>query len=355
MAESLLSKLTSSIQPITIAQIAAHLGVPERAVSRGLELSTGAVFGALAQKSTDRAAMQQTIDVASRTPTDTIATAVSTGQFTDPASPVMSSARSFLSWLFGTGSGAAADAIGREAGLGTGATATMMALGAHSLLNYIGSRVRDVSLNASSLGEFLDSEAPGMRKLMPGARMIDVNPIVAQGKTAERSFVPWVIAAVIAAALAVGWLGLRNNSQVTEPLPSRPVGTSGTLTLPDVRRTMHVLPPQLDVDRLRFESGSAILQPQSHEQLQSIASMLKANPDAHVKIRGYSDDVGSADSNMKLSDARAVSVRNQLVGMGVDVDRLSTEGYGEANPVGDNSTEAGRAMNRRVSMMVTEK
>jgi K(+)-stimulated pyrophosphate-energized sodium pump len=58
---------------------------------------------------------------------------------------------------------------------------------------------------------------------------------------------------------------------------------------------------------------------------------------------------------MTLSDARAVSVRNELIGMGVDSDRLATEGYGEANPVGDNSTEAGRAMNRRVSMLVTEK
>src|SRR5436190_19004046 len=276
MAQSILSKLTSSIQPITIAQIATHLGVPERAVSRGLELSTAAVFGALAKKSTDPVAMQQAIDIASRAPTDTIATAVSTGQFTDPASPVMSSARSFLSWLFGTGSNPAADAIGRETGLGTGATATMMALGAHSLLNYIGSRVRDVSLNAGSLGEFLDSEAPAMRQLRPGTRMIDVNPIMAQGMTTERSFMPWVVAAVIAAALAVGWLGLRNNSQVTEPLPSRPVGTTGTLTVPNVGRTIPSLPLQFDVDRLRFESGSATLQPQSNEELQSIAAILKA-------------------------------------------------------------------------------
>ena len=91
MAESLLTRLTSSIEPSTIAQIATRLGVPEQAVSRGLALSTATVFGALANKSADRGVMQQVIDTASRTPADTIATGVSTGQFTDPASSLMSS------------------------------------------------------------------------------------------------------------------------------------------------------------------------------------------------------------------------------------------------------------------------
>jgi outer membrane protein OmpA-like peptidoglycan-associated protein len=393
MAESLLTRLTSSVQPSTLAQIATRLGVPEEAVSRGLALSTATLFGAMANKSTDRGAMQQVIDAASRTPADTLATGVSTGQFTDPASSLISSGRSFASSLLGGSSNWATDLIGREAGLGAGATATIMALGAHSLLNYIGSRVRDGSMNASSLSEFLYSEAPAMRKLLPpsfddafrtyfpraASRPIDVNPVVAQAVQKDRSFMPWLAgAAVLAGVLAYGWYGMRHN-QMIEPLPSRPVGTSGTLMPPALGRTTTVpsrpaygvidnqflafitssrapdTTSWFDFDQLRFDTASAKPQPQSNEQLTSIAAILKAHPNVRVKIGGYTDNVGSPADNMKLSEARATNVRNELVGMGVDADRLTAEGYGEANPVGDNSTETGRAMNRRISMLVTEK
>src|SRR5215813_5875505 len=97
MAESLLTRLTSSIQPSTITQIATKLGVSEQALSRGLALSTATIFGALANKSADRGVMQQVVDTASHTPADTITTGVSSGQFSDPASSFMSSARTFLS------------------------------------------------------------------------------------------------------------------------------------------------------------------------------------------------------------------------------------------------------------------
>jgi outer membrane protein OmpA-like peptidoglycan-associated protein len=93
-----------------------------------------------------------------------------------------------------------------------------------------------------------------------------------------------------------------------------------------------------DFDRLLFNTGSATLQPQSKDQLQDIAAILKTYPNAHVKIGGYTDNVGSAASNLALSQERADSVRSQLVSMGVDADRLTAEGYGEENPVGDNST-----------------
>ncbi len=369
MAETLLSQLTSTIQPSTISQIAARLGVPERSVFRGLELSTATVFTGLANKSGDRGVMQQVVDVASRTPVDAVETGVRTGQLADSASSLMTSARSVLSSLFGANSNWAVDLIGHEAGLGAGPTTAMMVLGAHSLFSYFGPRVRDGSLNASSLAEFFNREAPAMRGLLPAsfddafrmylpktpARVIDVNPVVAQGVTAERSFVPWAVAAVIAAALAFGWFGLRNRGDVTEPLPARPIGTSGIIAPPDLGRTMLPSVPTYRFDELRFETGSAALQPQSNAQLESIAAVLKAHPSVRVTVAGYTDNVGAAGANTKLSEARAATVRKRLIGMGVDADRVSTEGYGEASPVGDNSTEAGRAMNRRVSMLVTEK
>ena len=65
--------------------------------------------------------------------------------------------------------------------------------------------------------------------------------------------------------------------------------------------------------------------------------------------------MGSAANNLALSQERADNVMGQLVSMGVDASRLTAEGYGEQHPVADNSTETGRASNRRISMLVTQK
>ena len=143
MADSLLNQLTSIVKPSTLADIATQMGVPEQTASRGLALSAATVLGAMANRSGDRGAMQQIIDTASRIPSDTIANGVSSGQLTDPASSMMSTARGFLSSLFGGIPTWAVDLIGGETGLRSGAAASMLALGSHAVLNFISGRVRD--------------------------------------------------------------------------------------------------------------------------------------------------------------------------------------------------------------------
>jgi K(+)-stimulated pyrophosphate-energized sodium pump len=110
-----------------------------------------------------------------------------------------------------------------------------------------------------------------------------------------------------------------------------------------------------DFDRLLFATGSATLEPQSSEQLHNIAAILKAYPATHLTIGGYTDNTGDAAQNLKLSQDRADNVTAELVKLGVASDRLLAKGYGEDHPVGDNATEAGRAQNRRISMLVTQK
>jgi OmpA-OmpF porin, OOP family len=108
-------------------------------------------------------------------------------------------------------------------------------------------------------------------------------------------------------------------------------------------------------DRLDFETGSATLKPTSAEQLKNIAEIMKAFPKVTLKIGGYTDNVGNADANLKLSQNRAANTRQELVKLGVDAKRLEAEGYGEKYPVADNSTEEGRAKNRRIDIRVTNK
>lgn len=110
-----------------------------------------------------------------------------------------------------------------------------------------------------------------------------------------------------------------------------------------------------DFDRLLFATGSATLEPSSQEQLQNVAAILKAYPNVHVRIGGYTDNTGGAAMNQKLSSDRATSVMSELTKLGVEPARMDAKGYGEEHPVADNATEEGRAKNRRISLRVTQK
>jgi OOP family OmpA-OmpF porin len=68
----------------------------------------------------------------------------------------------------------------------------------------------------------------------------------------------------------------------------------------------------------------------------------------NVEIEGYTDYIGTAEYNQQLSEERAQTVKNYLVSQGIAADRLSTVGYGKGNPIANNETEEGRAMNRRI-------
>ena len=109
-------------------------------------------------------------------------------------------------------------------------------------------------------------------------------------------------------------------------------------------------------DRLLFETGSAKIDiEKSSDQLSNMVEILKAFPKVKLKIGGYTDNTGNEASNMKLSKARAEAVVAYLVEKSIDKTRLAAEGYGSQFPAGDNSTEAGRAQNRRIGVRVTEK
>jgi outer membrane protein OmpA-like peptidoglycan-associated protein len=110
-----------------------------------------------------------------------------------------------------------------------------------------------------------------------------------------------------------------------------------------------------DFDRLLFDTSAATLRPESLEQLGNISLILKAYPVVEVKLGGYTDNTGPTELNVRLSQARADSVKAELVRLGVAPERIAAEGYGEKYPMGDNATEAGRAQNRRTAIRVTKK
>ena len=109
---------------------------------------------------------------------------------------------------------------------------------------------------------------------------------------------------------------------------------------------------QKAMEGIKFQTGKDIITKDSYPILDNIADILKANPEYTVAINGYTDNVGDEDKNLVLSENRAAAVRNYLINKGVESERMTSKGYGEANPRADNSTAAGRAQNRRVEFIV---
>ena len=102
---------------------------------------------------------------------------------------------------------------------------------------------------------------------------------------------------------------------------------------------------------LNFDTGSANLQASSNSQIDQIAAMLKSNATLNVEVAGHTDNVGAADANQKLSEARAAAVVTALTSRGIAATRLAAKGYGAAQPIADNRTEDGRGKNRRVELV----
>ena len=109
-------------------------------------------------------------------------------------------------------------------------------------------------------------------------------------------------------------------------------------------------------EKIFFDFGKATIQQRSYSLLDEIASVIEAHPELKViRVEGHTDNVGSDVANLKLSQARAESVKKALMQRGIAANRLDAAGFGEMRPISTNETEDGRAMNRRVEFIIVER
>ncbi|WP_426346722.1 OmpA family lipoprotein [Cronobacter universalis] len=106
-------------------------------------------------------------------------------------------------------------------------------------------------------------------------------------------------------------------------------------------------------NNVTFDSSQANLKPAGANTLTGVAMVLKEYPKTAVNVVGYTDSTGGQALNMKLSQQRAESVASALITQGVAANRIRTSGMGPANPVASNSTEEGKAQNRRVEITLS--
>jgi len=110
------------------------------------------------------------------------------------------------------------------------------------------------------------------------------------------------------------------------------------------------------LERIYFQPGTADMKPESQEQINNLAAILKTNPNVYLKLGGFTDNTGNNQADLALSLQRVDVIKEELVRAGVPANRLDAEGYGNANPVcAANDTPECKAQNRRVAILVTKK
>ena len=109
----------------------------------------------------------------------------------------------------------------------------------------------------------------------------------------------------------------------------------------------------LNENAVRFDTNKSTLTPTAKTNLDKLVKVFNEYPDTNITIYGYTDSIGSADYNLKLSGERAASVKNYLANKGLVSSRFTTTGLGIADPIATNDTPMGRSQNRRVEFAIT--
>ena len=399
---SLLETLGSLITPQIIGSLSSRLGESEGAVQKGLQGGAVALLSALAGKASDSGFLGQILGLLTSGGGGSSLLGSLAGLASGkPNSAVSHLGSKFLGMVLGGNQTVVSDAVGRAAGLKTGSASSLLSMAAPLVMGLLSQKVSSGGLNAASLGKMLSSEVPSLAGLLPGGLgtllgglpNLPKMPAVPEAKEGAK----WLWPAVIGLALIAGLFWLMNQGPAPVKEVAKEVGQTAKVAETAVATTANSLwaalgdlfkrklpngielsIPKLgvenrlidfiedaaklvdkttwfDFDRLLFDTGKASLQAASTEQLTNVASILKAFPNVHLKIGGYTDNTGDKAFNMKLSADRAATVVAELVKVGIDPPRLASEGYGDQFPLGDNTTEDGRQKNRRVSMRVTKK
>ena len=386
---TIIESLRELASPAIVSALSAQTMESEFAVSRGLSAAIPAIASTIASRANEQGFVKNLADLATKMaaaphPLQEISALASS----PPSINTKTTIGGWLSSLFGHNLSEVTDSVSGYAGISRSSAASLLSVAAPLVLGYIGRLMRRDKLSVAGLADVLQGQRAQLASsLPPGFKMPElVHAPYEPARTAMEERTGWSVPLMaLLAVLGIGgliWWAANKPVQVArvdvvEPL-SKAVGTAGTLaggefarTLPgnvtitipgagstEDRLSMYLASARpgartINFDRLAFDSDSAVVTAGSNEHLDTIATILRAYPRANVTVAGHTDSVGNEAANLALSQARADAVAARLTADGVASDRVQAKGYGSQRPMADNSTEAGRAQNRRVELQVT--
>jgi outer membrane protein OmpA-like peptidoglycan-associated protein len=366
---NLTESLTNALPPDAMSKLAGILGKSPGLTVSSMTAAVPALFaGALRQSSTTTGATALLGMVNSATaggnPLDRIGSVLSDDRARDA---YIAQGHGMADKLLGGDSRTVAAALNTTTNIGGGSASTILAFLAPLVLGFIG-RGAGPMATASGLQSWFANERGGILKALPagfGSILGAGTATVAAAQAGANRFLPWIAAALAAVLL---FFGVSYCSSMRAPTTLGAI----TLQLPG-GGTLNVLqgsigfsvarflessdpaPRTFVFDNLNFDTASNALTPESRPSVNALVAIMKAYPGTQFRIVGYTDNQGDPVSNERLSNARATAVKQALVDGGIAADRIATAGMGERDPIADNSTEEGRAKNRRTQLEIVRK
>jgi len=383
VATSLFTQLINEFKGDTLSSVASVIGETPARTESALVSVVPALISGLASKASTSGQATDLLDIIRSNGLDSpnVADAATSLKGPGGITGLGDTGRFLMESLFGGGAASLANWTASRSGVGRSSASSLLNLVLPIVLGMIAKRVKTAGWSASNLMSLLGEQRsslpdmPGLAAaLNPEGTRVHTHeqesaayvatPTPAKPGPGARRGGAWLWALPLLLLIPLfAWLTRSDRpQQVAEtrttapqvtvpraPLPriperAKPVGTSGVSS--SVAR-------EFGPYRIEFQAGSAGITRASEIELRDIAAFLNSNSRARADINGYTDNAGDTAANLRLSEARATAMMNELVSLGVDRSRLTAQGFGEGGPVADNSTAEGRQQNRRVEIRVT--
>jgi outer membrane protein OmpA-like peptidoglycan-associated protein len=408
----LLDSLEEQTSPDLIRGLASNTGESGDAVQKALQAGSAAMLATLASRAQEAGFLNQIMNLISSFSTRSAMGARVGGGSSTVSGPAQAGS-TFLKMLFGDNLSSIQNKIAQFSGMRASSAGKILSMAAPMVMGTLASRVESEGLSAGGLGNLITAELPSLRSFVPAGlsirgpshprrqrvrRRSSVTSRVSQVMKGVRPAMQKWLWSVVLAVLLAGALfrfanrntpsvnntvntaatGSSNGASQASNAASNEAGSLGAFVKASIPGGADLNIPEngmenrllaylkqanatvsretwFEFDRLNFDTGLANLQLSSQEQLENIARILRAYPNVHVQVGGYTDNEGDPGTDLKLSQDRANAVMAHLIAFGVDPFRMDAKGYGQDHPVAGNSTQEGRARNRRIALRVTRK
>ncbi len=319
---------------------------------------------------------------------------------------------SMVSSLFGGKLGGVTSAISAASGVSAGSAGTLLTMAAPLIFGFLKNHAATNNMDAHGLMSLLGGQKDHVAGALDGrvASALGMAPVAPVASTTARvataastvthtataaveettsgigKFLPWLLGLGAIAAALYYFMGHKEPAPapVVEPTPAvEPVTPAATPAVTEpagkvldlaggekitvkaggfmenfydaINNKDWDMTKPLRLDNVNFDTGKATVTPDSAEEINDIAAVLKAYPNTAIKMVGATDNVGDAASNKTLSAGRSAAVKAGVVAKGIAADRIATDGIGQDTPVASNDTAEGKAQNRRVDVYLTKK